>query len=62
MGIIGGLNENDVIEGIGDFNNDGKDDLLFRGADGRLGALIVNGPDSTEWKGFGTVGKDITIC
>ena len=62
MGIVSGLNEDDVIEGIGDFNNDGKDDLLFRGADGRLGALIVNGPDSTEWKEFGTIGKDITIC
>ena len=42
----------------GDFDADGIDDLRIRTAAGDLGAQLVKGADSLEWKYYGSVGSE----
>ena len=45
-----------TVEQIADFDGDGIDDLRIRTASGDLGAQIVHGIDTLEWKYYGSVG------
>jgi len=47
-----------AVEQISDFNADGVDDLRIRTAGGDLGALLVMGEDSLDWKYYGSVGAE----
>ncbi len=47
-----------TVEQIGDFNGDGIDDLRIRTAAGDIGALLVCGEDSLDWKYYGSVGSE----
>ena len=47
-----------TVEQIGDFDNDGIDDLRIRTAAGDLGAQLVRGADTLEWKYYGSVGSE----
>jgi len=49
---------NVTVEQIADFNADGKDDLRIRTAAGDLGSLLVSGPDTLDWKYYGSVGSE----
>ena len=49
---------NVTVEQIGDFDGDGIDDLRIRTATGDLGAQLVNGADTLEWKYYGSVGPE----
>jgi len=51
---------NVTVEQIADFDGDGTDDLRIRTAAGDLGALLVKGADSLEWKYYGSVGSEWT--
>ena len=47
-----------AVEQIGDFDGDGIDDLRIRMAAGDLGAQLVHGADTLEWKYYGSVGSE----
>ncbi|MBR4662848.1 MAG: VCBS repeat-containing protein [Lentisphaeria bacterium] len=47
-----------TVEQIADFNGDGKDDLRIRTAAGDLGAQLVMGADTLDWKYYGSVGAE----
>ena len=47
-----------TVEQIGDFDADGIADLRIRTADGDLGAQLVKGEDTLEWKYYGSVGPE----
>jgi len=47
-----------TVEQIADFDGDGTDDLRVRTASGDLGALLVKGEDTLEWKYYGSVGAE----
>ena len=47
-----------TVEQIGDFDGDGIDDLRIRTAAGDLGAQLVRGADTLEWKYYGSVGDE----
>ena len=47
-----------AVEQIADFNDDGKDDLRIRTAAGDLGAQLVMGEDTLDWKYYGSVGSE----
>jgi len=47
-----------TVEQIADFDGDGKDDLRIRTAAGDLGAQLVKGADTLEWKYYGSVGAE----
>ena len=47
-----------AVEQIGDFDGDGRDDLRIRTAAGDLGAQLVRGADTLEWKYYGSVGPE----
>ncbi|MBR4663113.1 MAG: VCBS repeat-containing protein, partial [Lentisphaeria bacterium] len=47
-----------AVEQIADFNGDGKDDLRIRTAAGDLGAQLVMGADTLDWKYYGSVGEE----
>ena len=49
---------NVTVEQIADFDGDGKDDLRIRTATGDLGAQLVRGADTLEWKYYGSVGDE----
>ena len=46
------------VEQIGDFDADGIDDLRIRTTAGDLGAELVKGADTVEWKYYGSVGAE----
>ena len=46
------------FSGVGDFNGDGTDDLRLRTAAGDLGAQLVLGADTLDWKYYGSVGAE----
>ena len=46
------------VEQIGDFDADGIDDLRIRTSGGDLGAQLVKGEDTLEWKYYGSVGSE----
>ena len=52
------LPEGFAIVGAGDFDADGIDDLRIRTAAGDLGAQLVKGTDTLEWKYYGSVGQE----
>ena len=54
LGDFGGA----VVEQIGDFNGDGVDDLRIRTSAGDLGAELVMGADTLDWKYYGSVGAE----
>lgn len=58
---LGELPAHCMVEAIGDFNGDGTDDILLRAADGMTGALLVKGPEQTEWVEYGCLGTEWTI-
>ena len=45
-------------EQIGDFDGDGIDDLRIRTSAGDLGAQLMRGADTLEWKYYGSVGSE----
>ena len=47
-----------TVERIADFDGDGTDDLLVRTAAGDIGAQLVKGADTLEWKYYGSVGAE----
>ena len=47
-----------TVEQIGDFDGDGRADLRIRTASGDLGAQLVKGEDTLEWKYYGSVGQE----
>ena len=47
-----------TVEQIADFDGDGKDDLRIRTSAGDLGAQLVKGADTLEWKYYGSVGNE----
>ena len=47
-----------TVEQIADFNGDGTDDLRIRTASGDLGAQLVKGADTLDWKYYGSVGSE----
>ena len=47
-----------TVEQISDFNGDGVADLRIRTAAGDLGAELVMGADTLEWKYYGSVGSE----
>ena len=47
-----------TVEQIADFDGDGKDDLRIRTSAGDLGAQLVHGADTLEWKYYGSVGNE----
>ena len=47
-----------TVEQIGDFDADGRDDLRIRTTSGDLGAQLVKGADTLEWKYYGSVGSE----
>ena len=47
-----------AVEQIADFNGDGMDDLRIRTAAGDLGAQLVMGEDTLDWKYYGSVGAE----
>ena len=47
-----------AVEQISDFNGDGTDDLRIRTAAGDLGAQLVMGEDTLDWKYYGSVGAE----
>ena len=47
-----------TVEEIADFDADGKDDLRIRTTAGDLGAQLVKGADTLEWKYYGSVGSE----
>ena len=47
-----------TVEQIADFDSDGKDDLRIRTAAGDLGAQLVKGADTLDWKYYGSVGAE----
>ena len=47
-----------AVEQIGDFNGDGVDDLRIRTSAGDLGAQLVMGADTLDWKYYGSVGAE----
>ena len=49
---------NVAVEEIADFDADGKDDLRIRTANGDLGAQLVKGEDTLQWKYYGSVGQE----
>ena len=49
---------NVAVEQIGDFDGDGVDDLRIRTSAGDLGAQLVRGADTLEWKYYGSVGSE----
>ena len=55
---LGNLGNGAVVEQIGDFNNDGVDDLRIRVSNGAVGALLVNGANNLEWHYYGSLGKE----
>ena len=44
---------------MGDFNGDGKTDLLLRNTNGAVGCHLTNG---TGWNYFGSLGDEWTVC
>ena len=54
---LGGLGSVSV-EQIADFDADGIDDLRIRTAAGDLGAQLVKGADTLQWKYYGSVGPE----
>ena len=54
LGDLGGV----TVEQIADFDADGVDDLRIRTAAGDLGAQLVKGADTLEWKYYGSVGTE----
>ncbi len=57
---IGNIPTNWAIEGIGDFNGDGSDDILMRDASGNLGAWFMNGASATG-AGLGNVAQGFAV-
>ena len=55
---LGTLSDGTELEQIGDYNGDGVDDLRIRTANGDLGAQLVMGADSLNWKYYGSVGSE----
>ena len=51
-----------TVEQIHDFDGDGKDDIRIRTAAGDLGAQLVKGADTLEWKYYGSVGQEWSTC
>ena len=49
---------NATVEQIADFNGDGVDDLRIRTSAGDLGAQLVMGADTLDWKYYGSVGEE----
>ena len=49
---------NVTVEQIADFDGDGRDDLRIRTTAGDLGAQLVKGADTIEWKYYGSVGDE----
>jgi len=47
-----------TIAGTGDYNGDGKADLLWRATDGRLGIWLMNGTSVLSTGGISGVGND----
>ena len=47
-----------TVEQIADFDGDGIDDLRIRTAAGDIGAQLVKGADTLEWKRYGSVGNE----
>ena len=47
-----------TVEQIADFDGDGIDDLRIRTTAGDLGAQLVKGADTLEWKYYGSVGTE----
>ena len=47
-----------TVEQIADFDADGIDDLRIRTSAGDLGAQLVKGADTLEWKYYGSVGNE----
>ena len=47
-----------AVEQIADFNGDGTDDLRIRTTAGDLGAQLVMGADTLDWKYYGSVGAE----
>ena len=47
-----------AVEQIADFNGDGVDDLRIRTVAGDLGAQLVMGEDTLDWKYYGSVGAE----
>ena len=54
LGDIGNVS----VEQIADFDADGIDDLRIRTAAGDLGAQLVKGADTLDWKYYGSVGPE----
>ena len=54
LGDLGGVS----VEQIADFDADGIDDLRIRTAAGDLGAQLVKGADTLQWKYYGSVGAE----
>src|SRR6266511_1166337 len=57
-GGIGSVGSNWHVAGIGDFNGDGRSDILWRGDDSTLGMWQMNGTQIQSAANFGTVGTD----
>ena len=49
---------NVTVEQIADFDGDGKDDLRIRTSAGDLGAQLVKGADTLQWRYYGSVGAE----
>ena len=47
-----------AVEQIADFDGDGTDDLRVRTSAGDLGAQLVKGADTLEWRYYGSVGNE----
>ena len=56
---VGEFDASTEILGLGDFNGDGKTDLLLRNTNGAVGCHLTDG---TGWNYFGSLGNEWTVC